>query len=174
MYAAYAFLLENNTTLSTYTIHYSQYFKKSIFCNDSTLFSSTIGIISYNGTNSFYMTHEQMSIQLSLAAQQQIQKEMNKQPNALGVRLHLQTAGCSGYMYKLNVIDHMVDESDLCFGDAIKIYVAQKDYSILKGTEIDFVREGLNQIFKYKNPNETGACGCGESFTIDNKFEDLA
>ena len=120
------------------------------------------------------MIHEQMSIQLSLAAQQQIQKEMNKQPNAIGVRLHLQTAGCSGYMYKLNVIDHVIDESDLCFGDAIKIYVAQKDYSILKGTEIDFVREGLNQIFKYKNPNETGACGCGESFTIDNKFEDLA
>lgn len=110
-------------------------------------------------------------ITMSDSALAQIQKEIKKNPGAIGIRLHLQTAGCSGYMYRLNVIDHIVSEDDYCFDNEVKLYVAKKDYPILKGTEIDFVREGLNQIFKYKNPNETGACGCGESFTIDDKFE---
>lgn len=112
-----------------------------------------------------------MTITLTEPALAQIQKEMQKHSNAIGVRLYLETAGCSGYMYRLNVIDHIVDDSDFCFGDVIKIYVAKKDYVILNGTEIDFVREGLNSLFKYKNPNETGSCGCGESFTIDDEFK---
>lgn len=110
-------------------------------------------------------------ITLSATALEQVRKEIKKRGSGVGIRLHLQTAGCSGYMYKLNIIDE-VTEDDYCFDDAIKIYVAKKDYPILKGTEIDFVREGLNQIFKYKNPNETGACGCGESFTVDGEFKE--
>lgn len=112
-----------------------------------------------------------MPVTLTAAARQQVQKEMKKYPGAVGVRLHLQTAGCSGYMYRLNVIDHVVDASDVCCDDDVKIYVAKKDYSILNGTEIDFLREGLNSTFKYRNPNETGSCGCGESFTIDEEFK---
>lgn len=108
-----------------------------------------------------------MPVSVTTAAAQQIEKEMTKTPHAIGIRLHLQTAGCSGYMYRLNVIDKIVAEDDYCFGDHLKIYVAKKDYPILNGTEIDFVREGLNHIFKYKNPNETGACGCGESFSTN-------
>lgn len=109
-------------------------------------------------------------VTLTQAALLQIKKEMQKHQDAIGIRLHLQTAGCSGYMYRLNVIDQVADPEDYCFGDDVKIYVAKKDYPLLQGTEIDFVREGLNQIFKYKNPNETGSCGCGESFTADEKF----
>ncbi len=104
-------------------------------------------------------------ITLSVTALEQVKKEIKKRGSGIGIRLHLQTAGCSGYMYKLNIIDEVI-EDDYCFGDDVKIYVEKKSYSLLKGTEIDFVREGLNQIFKYKNPNETGACGCGESFTV--------
>ncbi len=110
-------------------------------------------------------------ITATTTALEQINKEIKKMPHAIGVRLHLQTAGCSGYMYRLNVINEVIAEDDYCFGDEIKIYVAKQDYPILKGTEIDFVREGVNQIFKYRNPNETGSCGCGESFTIDEEFK---
>ena len=109
-------------------------------------------------------------VTLSMAALEQVKKEIQKRGSGIGIRLHLQTAGCSGYMYKLNIIDEIVND-DYCFGDEIKIYVEKKSYSLLKGTEIDFVREGINQIFKYKNPNETGSCGCGESFTVDEQFK---
>lgn len=116
-----------------------------------------------------------LPVTLSATALKQIEKEIKKRGSGIGIRLHLQTAGCSGYMYKLNIIDEIVDPEDYCFTNAskINIYIPKKDYALLKGTEIDFVREGLNQIFKYKNPNETGACGCGESFTVDEKFEKL-
>ena len=112
-------------------------------------------------------------ITLSAAALEQVSKELKKRGSGIGIRLHLQTAGCSGYMYKLNIIDETVAEDDYCFDGEINIYVEKKSYPLLKGTEIDFVREGLNQIFKYKNPNETGACGCGESFTVDENFKQL-
>lgn len=105
-------------------------------------------------------------ITLSEAALAQVKKEIKKRGSGIGIRLHLQTAGCSGYMYKLNIIDEVIAD-DYCFDNGVKIYIEAKSYPLLKGTEIDFVREGLNQIFKYKNPNETGACGCGESFTVD-------
>ncbi len=110
-------------------------------------------------------------ITLSAAALEQVSKEMKKRGSGIGIRLHLQTAGCSGYMYKLNIIDEIVAEDDYCFDGEINIYVEKKSYPLLKGTEIEFVREGLNRIFKYKNPNETGACGCGESFTVDENFK---
>jgi len=111
------------------------------------------------------------AVTLTATALEQVKKEIKKRGSGIGIRLHLQTAGCSGYMYKLNIIDEAVSEDDYCFQSEINIYVEKKSYALLKGTEIDFVREGLNQIFKYNNPNETGACGCGESFTVDGKFE---
>lgn len=112
------------------------------------------------------------AVTLTATALEQVKKEIKKRGSGIGIRLHLQTAGCSGYMYKLNIVDALVAEDDYCFQDEINIYVEKKSYALLKGTEIDFVREGLNQIFKYNNPNETGACGCGESFTVDERFED--
>jgi iron-sulfur cluster assembly protein len=109
-------------------------------------------------------------VTLSAAALQQVKKEMEKRGSGIGIRLYLQTAGCSGYMYKLNIVDEIVAD-DYFFDGDIKIYVENKSYPLLKGTEIDFVREGLNQLFKYNNPNETGACGCGESFTVGEQFK---
>ena len=110
-------------------------------------------------------------ITLSATALEQVKKEIKKRGSGIGIRLHLQTAGCSGYMYKLNIVDEVI-EDDYCFDNDVKIFVEKKSYPLLKGTEIEFVREGLNQIFKYKNPNETGACGCGESFTVDEEFKE--
>ena len=110
-----------------------------------------------------------MTISLTSAALEQITKEINKQSPAIGVRLHLEVAGCSGYKYCLNSIETIVDASDLCFmHPGVTLYVAAQDYPRLNGTTIDFVRDGLNAIFKYHNPHETGSCGCGESFTVDN------
>ena len=73
-------------------------------------------------------------ITLSASALVQIKKELKKNSNAIGIRLHLQTAGCSGYMYRLNVIDKMISEDDYCFDNEVKLYVPKKDYSLLKGT----------------------------------------
>lgn len=110
-------------------------------------------------------------VTLTATALEQVKKEIKKRGSGIGIRLHLQTAGCSGYMYKLNIVDKII-EDDYCFNNGINIYIERKSYGLLKGTAIDFVREGLNQIFKYKNPNETGACGCGESFTVDDQFKE--
>ena len=110
-------------------------------------------------------------VTLTATALEQVKKEIKKRGGGIGIRLYLQTAGCSGYMYKLNMIDEIIND-DYCFDNEVKVYIEKKSYFLLKGTEIDFVREGLNQIFKYKNPNETGACGCGESFTVDDQFKE--
>lgn len=90
----------------------------------------------------------------------------------IGFRLYLTTTGCSGMMYKIEITDQ-INTEDLCFPacDLFKIYVDKNAYPFVQGTEIDYVTEGLNKIFKYKNPNETASCGCGESFTIDDRFD---
>ena len=104
---------------------------------------------------------------------QHVKKIIQQQGHGIGFRLYLTTAGCSGIMYKSSIIDEPIAD-DYCFDacEAFKIYVEKKAYPFIKGTEIDFVNEGLNQIFKYRNPNETGSCGCGESFTVDERFND--
>lgn len=113
----------------------------------------------------------EQALSFTPAAIKQIKKEMEKYAHPIGIRLHLKKAGCSGYMYRLEIIETQVDADDLYFQQELDIYVAKKDYPLLKGTSIDFVKEGLNYIFKYSNPNEKGSCGCGESFTTDESFQ---
>lgn len=80
-------------------------------------------------------------------------------------RLSLKEAGCSGMQYIPELVDD-INADDYCFEGDIAIYVDKESYPYLKGTQIDFVKEGLNEIFKYNNPNEKGACGCGESIIV--------
>jgi len=113
-------------------------------------------------------------VTMTQAAIAHVLSEIKKNhPKAAGFRLFLSTAGCSGMMYKIEIIDK-INPDDICFPacDLFKIYIDKKAYPFVQGTEVDFVTEGLNQIFKYKNPNETAACGCGESFTIDDRFDE--
>jgi iron-sulfur cluster assembly protein len=83
-----------------------------------------------------------------------------------GVRVAVKTSGCSGLAYVLEFVDH-ADNADQVFeSHGVKIYVDPKSLVYLDGTEMDFVKEGLNEGFKFTNPNQKGECGCGESFTI--------
>lgn len=84
----------------------------------------------------------------------------------VGVRLGVQTTGCSGLGYTMEFVDE-VDEGDSVFEDrGVKIIIDAKSLVYLDGTEVDFVKEGLNEGFEFNNPNSKAECGCGESFTV--------
>jgi iron-sulfur cluster assembly protein len=81
---------------------------------------------------------------------------------AFGVR----TTGCSGMAYKLEYVDEVADEDSVFESHGVKVFVDPKSLPYIDGTELDFAREGLNEGFKFNNPNEKDACGCGESFRV--------
>ena len=108
-----------------------------------------------------------MSIQLTSAALERMQKFMANDPNAVGVRLGIKRTGCSGYSYTVELA-RSVAESDHVFDrEGVRVLVAQDTIAFVEGTEIDYQRQGINAAFVFRNPNATGECGCGESFTVD-------
>jgi len=96
-----------------------------------------------------------------------IKQALVKRGGGIGVRLDVKTTGCSGKSYVVDYVDEAKPD-DLVFQVApeIIICVAPHIFPLVKGTQIDYVRKGLNSSFVFNNPNVTGACGCGESFTI--------
>jgi iron-sulfur cluster assembly protein len=108
-----------------------------------------------------------MNIQLTPAARQRMQTFLADQPGAAGVRFGVRKTGCSGYAYVVEIADQ-VDEGDrLVEQDGVKLVIDHKSLPFVDGTEIDFTRQGLNSSFVFRNPNVTGECGCGESFTVN-------
>ncbi|MEJ2108063.1 MAG: iron-sulfur cluster assembly protein IscA [Acidiferrobacteraceae bacterium] len=107
-----------------------------------------------------------MAVTLSEKAAQHIRKSLDKRGSGIGLRLGVRTAGCSGMAYTLEFADESLPD-DLSFeSQGVTLFVDAKSLAYLDGTELDFVREGLNEGFKFHNPNVTGQCGCGESFTV--------
>ncbi|HHJ18227.1 MAG TPA: iron-sulfur cluster assembly protein IscA [Gammaproteobacteria bacterium] len=107
-----------------------------------------------------------MSVTLTDAAASRVQKFLDNRGKGIGLRLGVKTTGCSGMAYVIEFADE-VDEHDTVFEDkGVKILVNPKSLVYLDGTEVDFAREGLNEGFKFNNPNESDRCGCGESFTV--------
>jgi iron-sulfur cluster assembly protein len=91
---------------------------------------------------------------------------MANRGKGIGLRLGVKQTGCSGYAYVVSYADE-VSPSDAVFEAAgVKVVVDQGSLQFVDGTEIDFVREGLNEAFKFRNPNVKGECGCGESFNV--------
>ncbi len=84
----------------------------------------------------------------------------------MGIRLGVKTSGCSGMAYVLEFVDSEVEEDQVFEAHGVKIYVDPKSFTYLDGTELDFVKEGLNEGLQFRNPNVAGECGCGESFTV--------
>ena len=110
-----------------------------------------------------------MSIQLTSAARQRMQDFLAREPAAVGVRFGIRRTGCSGFGYTVD-LTHAIAENDEVFEqDGLQLVVDRKALPFVDGTEIDFERNGLNATFVFRNPNATGACGCGESFTVDAK-----
>lgn len=107
-----------------------------------------------------------LTVTLSERAARHISNFIAKRGKGLGIRLGVRTSGCSGMAYKLEFVDEKIDE-DLVFESfGVKIVVDPKSLPYLAGTELDFVREGLNEGFKFNNPNVKDECGCGESFNV--------
>ena len=84
----------------------------------------------------------------------------------IGLRLGVKTSGCSGMAYVLEFVDVLNDDDRVFIDKGVKIIVDEKSLVYLDGTELDFVKEGLNEGFKFNNPNTDGECGCGESFSV--------
>ena len=108
-----------------------------------------------------------MGIQVSDIAAQQIQEQLTQRGKGLGIRIRIKTTGCSGLAYVLEFADE-VDSEDLVFivNDRAKLIVDPKSYTYVNGTEITYVKNGLNEGFEFNNPNVRAECGCGESFSL--------
>lgn len=107
-----------------------------------------------------------MTITISEAAARHIQKSLAKRGQGVGLRLAVKTSGCSGLAYALEFADAAEPEDMLFASHGVTVLVDPKSLPFLDGTELDFVREGLNEGFKFNNPNVKAACGCGESFGV--------
>ena len=107
-----------------------------------------------------------MSVSLTPAAARHVEKSLAKRGSGIGLRLAVKTSGCNGFAYGLEFVD-ATNPEDACFEQhGVKVIVDPRSLSMLDGTELDFVREGLNEGFKFNNPNAKANCGCGESFTV--------
>lgn len=105
-------------------------------------------------------------ISLSDSAVRQITKLMQQDPQVKGLQLGVKQSGCAGFAYVLDLTREPADDDLLFERDGAKLYVPLKAMPFIDGTTVDYVREGLNQIFKFNNPKAQHACGCGESFGV--------
>ncbi len=111
------------------------------------------------------------TVRVTPAAVRHFQEQMAADKSAMGVRLSVRESGCTGYMYVVDMLsDPAVAENDLALklADGLTLYVDRTNLGILSGTEIDYVREGINRQLAFRNPNARDYCGCGESFSVES------
>lgn len=96
-----------------------------------------------------------------------MQQFLAAHPGAAGVRFGVRKTGCSGYAYTVELASEIGTEDRVLEHDGVRLIVDAASLPLLDGTEIDFARQGLNAAFVFRNPNATGTCGCGESFTVE-------
>ncbi len=107
-----------------------------------------------------------MGISVTEAAAQHIGRQLSARGRGEGIRVGVRTSGCSGMAYVLEFVDEVAGEDQVFESHGVKVIVDPKSLVYLEGTELDFVKEGLNEGFQFNNPNVAGECGCGESFTV--------
>ena len=107
-----------------------------------------------------------MAVSLTQAAARHVTRYLAKRGKGVGVRLGVKTTGCSGLAYKLEYVDEVAPEDVVFENHGVKLLVDPKSLAYIDGTELDFVREGLNEGFRFNNPTERDRCGCGESFRV--------
>ncbi|MGZ4957679.1 MAG: iron-sulfur cluster assembly protein IscA [Methylomonas sp.] len=107
-----------------------------------------------------------MKITITENAARQIQKQLQKRGNGIGLRLGVKTSGCSGYAYVLEYADEITADDIVFDQHNVKVLVKSEDLDKLNGIELDYAKEGFNEAFKFNNPNVKGMCGCGESFSV--------
>ena len=107
-----------------------------------------------------------MAITLTVAVATHVQNFLSNRGKGVGIRLGVRTSGCSGMAYVLEFADDVEDDELVFENHGVKVVISPKSLVYLDGTEVDFAKEGLNEGFKFNNPNVKDACGCGESFTV--------
>jgi len=107
-----------------------------------------------------------MAITITEAAAQRARAFLEQRGKGIGIRLGVKTTGCSGLAYVMEFVDDVDDTDTIIEDKGVNIIIDGKSLVYLDGTEIDFVKEGLNEGFEFRNPNAKGECGCGESFNV--------
>ncbi|WP_445766015.1 iron-sulfur cluster assembly protein IscA [Rheinheimera sp.] len=107
-----------------------------------------------------------MAISMTAAAAERVRSFLHNRGKGIGLRVGVKTTGCSGLAYVLEFVDTLNDDDQVFEYDDLKLIVDGKSLVYIDGTELDFTKEGLNEGFKFNNPNVNGECGCGESFTV--------
>ncbi len=107
-----------------------------------------------------------MAISITPAAARHVAEQMASRGHGIGIRVGVKTTGCSGMGYVLEFVDKLEVGDQVFEQDGVKIVVDPKSLLYIDGTEMDFVKQGVNEGFEFNNPNAKGECGCGESFSV--------
>ncbi|WP_448213794.1 iron-sulfur cluster assembly protein IscA [Colwellia sp. MEBiC06753] len=107
-----------------------------------------------------------MAVTMTDAAHERVSSFLANRGKGLGLRLGIKTTGCSGLAYVLEFVDELNEDDEIFNINDVNIIIDGKSLVYLDGVELDFVKEGLNEGFKFTNPNAKGECGCGESFNV--------
>lgn len=107
-----------------------------------------------------------MSITVTENAAKQITKQLKARGEGIGLSLGVKTSGCSGFSYVLGYADEQSANETVFEQFGVKVLVKDEDLDKLDGIELDYAKEGINEAFKFRNPNATGECGCGKSFSV--------
>ena len=105
-------------------------------------------------------------IRLTESAARRVQQQLQARGRGLGLRVGVKASGCSGYAYLLDYADEAAADEVVFESHGAKVFVARDTLPMLDGLVVDFRREGLNEVFKFDNPNAEALCGCGESFSV--------
>ncbi|SOB77963.1 Iron-sulphur cluster biosynthesis [Marinobacter sp. LV10R510-11A] len=107
-----------------------------------------------------------LGVTMTPNAVKHVRKQLDKASDAKGIRLAIRKSGCSGFKYETQWVDEALADDRVFHIDGVDVFVKEEHLSMVNGIEIDFVTEGVNSMFLFRNPNATAECGCGESFTV--------
>ena len=107
-----------------------------------------------------------MAITLTQSAADRVRHFIAERGHGVGLRLGVRKTGCSGFAYVVNYADEVKASDRVFTSQGVQVLVDADSLALIDGTEIDFVRHGLNEAFRFRNPNVRGECGCGESFSV--------
>jgi iron-sulfur cluster assembly protein len=107
-----------------------------------------------------------MAISLTSSAAERVRTYLDKRGHGVGLRVGVKKTGCNGWAYVIDYADAIATDDVVFEDDGVKVIVDNDSLSLIDGTEVDFVKDGLNEAFRFRNPNVKGECGCGESFSV--------
>ena len=109
----------------------------------------------------------QTGVTMTPAAIEHARGQLRKNPDVAGIRLGTKKSGCSGFKYMTDFVSEPgSDDTAFPVAEDVTVYVSHHDLPMISGTEVDFITEGVNSTFEFRNPNATAECGCGESFAV--------